>query len=200
MLVELKELALEVIGFSWPMIVISVAIIASLRLVYLRQNNLKVVLYDELFKLFFIIYILCLFQVVTYQDVSFPGINIVPFKEIFRYEIGTRLFYKNILGNMFLFLPFGFFVSHYIKINKLSIMLFLSLIASLAIEITQLSIGRVFDVDDIILNIIGAILGFYLYQLLDSIVDKIPEKLKKNWILNVLAVLLILLLVRFLVQ
>ena len=32
--------------------------------------------------------------VVTFQDVSWSTSNFTPFKEIFRYEIGDRLFYK----------------------------------------------------------------------------------------------------------
>ena len=146
--------------------------------------------------LFFIIYILCLFQIVTAQDVSFGGVNIIPFKEIFRYEAGTYLFYKNILGNVLLFLPFGFFVGYFIKVKKVSVMLLLTFIVSLSIETIQLSIGRVFDVDDVILNVLGGLIGFILYKVLNKV---IPDKLKKNWILNIIIIMLIILVVRFLV-
>lgn len=39
--------------------------------------------------------------------------------------------------------------------------------ASVTVETTQLLIGRVFDIDDIILNIIGGIVGYGIYRLID---------------------------------
>lgn len=195
----MRDAVLEILGFSWPMIVISVIIAITLRLAYLIQKQEKLVLHKELFKLFFIIYILCLFHAVTFQDVSFGGVNYIPFKEIFRYDLGTNLFYRNILGNVLLFLPYGFFIGMYVKIDKPLLVVALSAVTSLAIELTQLVIGRVFDIDDIILNIIGALFGCLLYRLLNKISDKIPDVLKKDWVLNILSCLLVGGLVWFLI-
>ncbi|MBD9097984.1 hypothetical protein EGP98_00030, partial [bacterium] len=59
------------------------------------------------------IYILCLFQVVTFQDATYnTGNNLIPFKEIFRYSLGSRLFIKNVLGNVVMFMPYGFLCSY----------------------------------------------------------------------------------------
>lgn len=196
MIQDIRDITLDMLDTTWPMLVISCLVAMVLRITYLVINGKKFVLYEELLKLFFIIYILCLFQIVTAQDVSFGGVNIIPFKEIFRYESGTYLFYKNILGNVLLFLPFGFFVGYFIKVNKISVVFLITFIISLSIETTQLAIGRVFDVDDVILNVLGGILGFILYKILSKI---IPEKLKKNWIFNIIIIILILVLVRFLV-
>ena len=156
----------SVIDIAWPMVLISIVILVSLRVTYLIKTGKHLYLYKELLMLSFIIYILCLFQVVTFQDdVSWSTNNFIPFREIFRYKIGSRLFLKNILGNMLLFLPFGFFTSHYIKIEKPSTIFVLTFIASVSIESVQMAIGRVFDVDDIILNICGGFIG-YIYMLL----------------------------------
>ena len=196
MIQDIRDIALNMLDATWPMLVISCLVATVLRITYLVTNGKKFVLYEELLKLFFIIYILCLFQIVTAQDVSFGGVNIIPFKEKFRYEAGTYLFYKNILGNVLLFLPFGFFVGYFIKVKKVSVMLLLTFIVSLSIETIQLSIGRVFDVDDVILNVLGGLIGFILYKVLNKV---IPDKLKKNWILNIIIIILIILVVRFLV-
>ena len=196
MIQDIRDIALNMLDATWPMLVISCLVATVLRITYLVTNGKKFVLYEELLKLFFIIYTLCLFQIVTAQDVSFGGVNIIPFKEIFRYEAGTYLFYKNILGNVLLFLPFGFFVGYFIKVKKVSVMLLLTFIVSLSIETIQLSIGRVFDVDDVILNVLGGLIGFILYKVLNK---AIPDKLKKNWILNIIIIILIILVVRFLV-
>lgn len=196
MIQDIRDITLDMLDTTWPMLVISCLVAMVLRITYLVINGKKFVLYEELLKLFFIIYILCLFQIVTAQDVSFGGVNIIHFKEIFRYEPGTYLFYKNILGNVLLFLPFGFFVGYFTKVNKISVVFLITFIISLSIETTQLAIGRVFDVDDVILNVLGGILGFILYKILSKI---IPEKLKKNWIFNIIIIILILVIVRFLV-
>ena len=115
-----------VIDFTWPMIIISMIIMISFRICYLIKSKEKIVIYKELTMLIFGIYILCLFQVVTFQDdVTWATNNFIPFKEIMRYNITSRLFFKNVLGNMIMFLPFGFFVSYYLKSEKLTLPLFL---------------------------------------------------------------------------
>ena len=181
-----------VVHFTWPMIIISIVIIISLRVTYLIKNKVRFVLYKELLALSFIIYILCLFQVVTFQDtVSWSTNNFIPFREILRYNIGSRLFIKNILGNMLLFLPFGFFVSYYLEIKKPYIPLLLTLIASTAIECVQMAIGRVFDIDDIFLNNLGGILRYVLYYILFKIGSSVPKIFHSEWFLNVLSILLL---------
>ena len=58
-------------------------------------------------------------------------------------------------------------------------MFLLTLLTSLSIETTQSMIGRVFDIDDIILNLLGGIMGHYLYRFLDNIKSHLPVFLKK---------------------
>lgn len=182
-----------VVDFTWPIIIISVVVIVSFRLAYIFKNHERVVLYQELLMLSFIIYILCLFQVVTFQDaVSWSGNNFIPFKEIFRYNIGSRLFFKNVLGNVLLFLPFGFFISYYLKNDRPGLTVLLTIIASCAIEIVQMVIGRVFDVDDIILNVLGGILGYYIYHLLDKLGSKLPKVLKSEVFLDILSIIVLI--------
>jgi len=178
-----------VVSFTWPMVLISTIIIVSFRIAYVLKNHIKFVLYQDLLMLSFIIYVLCLFQVVTFQDtVSWSSNNFIPFREIFRYDFGSQLFVKNVLGNMILFLPFGFFVSYYLKSKKALLPVILTLIASCSIETVQMVIGRVFDIDDIILNLLGGIIGFFLYYLLVKIGRKLPDVLKSDAFLNIIAV------------
>lgn len=178
-----------VVDFTWPMIIISCIIIISLRISYLIKNKERFVLYKELLMLGFIIYSMCLFQIVTFQDeVSWSTNNFIPFREILRYNIGSRLFIKNVLGNMLLFLPFGFFTSYLLDNKRPLLTVVLTLIASLSIEGVQLMIGRVFDVDDIILNVLGGTFGFYLYNILDRLGKKSPKLLGNEYFLDVLAI------------
>ena len=180
-----------VVSFTWPMVLISTIIIVSFRIAYVLKNHIKFVLYQDLLMLSFIIYVLCLFQVVTFQDtVSWSSNNFIPFREIFRYDFGSQLFVKNVLGNMILFLPFGFFVSYYLKSKKALLPVILTLIASCSIEIVQMVIGRVFDIDDIILNLLGGVIGFFLYYLLVKIGRKLPDVLKSDAFLNIISLVL----------
>lgn len=182
-----------VVSFTWPMVLISTIIIVSFRLAYVLKNHSKFVLYQDLLMLSFIIYVLCLFQVVTFQDtVSWSSNNFIPFREMFRYDFGSRLFVKNVIGNVLLFLPFGFFVSYYLKCDKIFLPIVLILIASCSIETVQMIIGRVFDIDDIILNLFGGLLGFFIYYILVKISKKLPDVLKSDIFLNIIAIVLLL--------
>jgi len=183
----------NVIDTTWPMVLVSVVVIVSLRVTYIIKNREHFVFYKELFNLVAIIYVLILFQIVTNQDVvSWSTNNFIPFKEIFRYKIGSRLFLKNVVGNVLLFLPYGFFASYYLKEEKARLILFLTVVGSCVIETVQMSIGRVFDVDDILLNTIGGLLGFYLYYFLIYVSKKIPDVFKSEIFLNVCSVLMLL--------
>lgn len=175
----------------WPMILIVTVILVSARIVYFVKNKQKIVLYEELLKYSFIIYVLSLFYVVTFQDVSWSTSNFIPFKEMFRYPIFSRLFFKNVVGNMIMFLPYGFFISYFLKLDKVKTIAILSIIVSLTIEFTQLLIGRVFDVDDIMLNIIGGVSGYIIYRIFHNIKDKLPPLLKNTHFYNIMVMLFI---------
>ena len=176
----------------WPTILLITVVALSMRLTYVLKNKEKFVLYKDLMFYFFVTYILCLFYVVTFQDVSWSTSNFIPFKEILRYSIGSSLFYKNVLGNMVMFVPFGFFVSYFLKLEKVYSITLITLLTSITIEITQLLIGRVFDVDDLLLNLVGGVFGYLLYELIHKVRIKLPNFLKKDYIYNIIMILLII--------
>jgi len=185
---------------TWPTILLISVVCFSMRITYLIKNKPKFALYKDLMTYFFIIYILCLFYVVTFQDVSWSTSNFTPFKEIFRYSIGSKMFYKNVLGNMIMFIPYGFFISYFLKLTKAygaSIIIF---ITSITIEITQLLIGRVFDVDDLLLNLIGGIIGYLIYKLIHNLRMKMPSFLKKDYIYNIIMIIFLGLVIFYLVK
>jgi len=178
----------EVLYDTWPMILLSAVVLIALRLAYLIKNKEKIIISKEIMSLTFVVYILCMFQIVTSQDVSsVHGVNITLFKELTRYQIGTKLFYRNIIGNIIMFIPFGFFTSYYLKLNRKSFIFFLTLIVSLVIETIQLKIGRAFDVDDIILNMVGSLCGYFIYRLVDNAFGDLSDTVKGT--LTIVAVL-----------
>ncbi len=190
----------DIFMMTWPMVFISLIVLISFRLSYIYKNDVKIVIYKEIMLFFFAFYVLCLFQIVTSSDdAPAYGSNFIPFKEIMRYEFLSRLFIKNVIGNVLLFIPYGYFVGKYFVGKSKLLTFFLVLLASIAIECTQLSIGRVFDVDDIILNVIGGMLGYLLYRLLEKVYNSLPKVLKSNWFLNIIFIALFITLVVFLV-
>lgn len=96
--------------------------------------------------------------------------NLVPFKEISRFwiyreKLGIRAMMLNIVGNIVAFMPCGFFLPIVSRRSKKWYnTVIISFMFSLFVETIQL-IFRVgsFDVDDLLLNTAGGILGFVLY-------------------------------------
>ena len=173
----------EVLHDTWPMIVLTCVVLISIRLTYLIKNKQKMNVGNEAMMLAFVVYILCLFQIVTSQDVSsVHGVNVTLFKELTRYQVGSRLFIRNIIGNILMFVPFGFFTSFYLKLDKKRIIFYLTLIVSIIIELIQLKIGRAFDVDDIILNMLGSFLGYFMYRIMDKIFGDLSDTIKGTFI------------------
>ena len=194
----IRNMITGVLPDVWPVIIIITVISCSLRIGYLIKNKADFCFYKELFTLVFILYVMCLFEVVTLQDNNYGLSNFIPFKEIFRYQIGSRLFIKNIVGNILLFLPYGYFASYYLNNKKLWPTALLTIIVSFTIETVKLKIGRTFDVDYIILNTCGGIIGGFIYSLSESVSNKLPKVLKTEGFINFIVIITIILLIIYL--
>lgn len=103
----------------------------------------------------------------TTRDYS---LNLIPFHEIKRFltrqdALGSHAVWMNIAGNIIAFVPFGLFVIPVMgrNIGFLETVI-LTFDISLCVEIIQLitKVGS-FDVDDLILNTIGGIIGAGIY-------------------------------------
>lgn len=96
--------------------------------------------------------------------------NLVPFKEInrfikYRHQLGMTTVFINILGNIAAFMPFGVGLPIVTKRKAKFLRVLLCTFAfSLSIELIQLvsKVGSC-DVDDLILNTIGGVLGYICY-------------------------------------
>ena len=119
---------------------------------------------------------------------------------MFRYEIGSTSFYLNVVGNIVIFIPFGYLISTYIKPKRILSILIVSVISSATVEFVQLCIGRSFDVDDIILNSLGAIIGFLIYIGLGAIKKHLPGIFKKDIIYNILCFIILIIMVLYLLS
>ena len=74
----------------------------------------------------------------------------------------------NIVGNVLIFSPIGFAIPLLSKkFNNLWSVIILGFLLSLGIEFSQnLFVNRVFDVDDLFLNTLGSLIGYFFYFLI----------------------------------
>ena len=179
----------------WPMLFIFTVIIVSIRITYLILNRERLVLHEELLMLCFILYILLLYYFVSFQDNNYGTNNFVPFREIFRYKTISPLFIRNVLCNALLFVPFGFLISYYVKNRTVIPIIILSTLVSCAIEFAQSVIGRTVDIDDVILNVTGGILGYLLFKLGSKVTDKLPRFMHTQIFKDVLSIFVILVII-----
>jgi glycopeptide antibiotics resistance protein len=98
--------------------------------------------------------------------------SLIPLREIRRYilywrAIGSYYVLLNLLGNVICFVPFGFVLPIISRQQRsLPRIALLSFLSSLLVELIQLvsKVGSC-DVDDMILNTLGGIIGYFIFWL-----------------------------------
>lgn len=108
--------------------------------------------------------------------VTGDGINLVPLRTIrgFFADSDTDRFLVNIIGNTVMFMPWGFGLVLLWERNRRPLRIIgLSLALTAFIESCQLFIGRAVDVDDMLLNFAGSMLGALVWYAARNIYRKI---------------------------
>ncbi len=140
----------------------------------------------------FIAYLILLVYIMFFSDAlgrvthGSYSYNLVPLREIRRFyenrnQLGFEAYFLNTYGNVICFLPFGFILPIITKAGEnCSATVLLSLMLSLSIEVTQLvfKVGS-FDVDDVILNVLGGLLGYIAVTVL-KLIRRIRYKKQKH--------------------
>lgn len=170
-----------------PITVLVAIIYCAIRLISLKKKGETVSWKKELIRLIFVCYVVGLFNLIVMPAnfwlyvmdglafgwwsempslFSIGEINLVP--SVVRWlqgELTLGGWVKHMLiGNIAMFVPLGFmlpFVTE--KVTKKNIWL-LAVCVPLALEVLQLVFGRSFDVDDLICNFAGIIIGFLIAQ------------------------------------
>ena len=112
--------------------------------------------------------------------------NLVPFREIRRFliyyhQLGVMTVMVNVLGNVVVFVPLGILLpaicSGKAKRMRLPFVVIIAAV-SFIVELIQLvaKVGT-FDVDDIILNTVGGILGVVIFSLSNAVYER---KIQRN--------------------
>lgn len=141
-----------------------------------KNKIIPLLLFAGYFILLVNILVLKLLPVVTIGQMMFNfggtqegAANLIPFKTIIPYLSGKNGFLIpmiNILGNIIALVPAGFLIPFiYNKMNWRKTIL-LAILLGVSIETIQLILHiGIFDIDDIILNALGVIIGFWKFNL-----------------------------------
>ena len=110
--------------------------------------------------------------------------SITPFREILRVKHGGPWLRFVLLGNIAIFAPVGFCLGLLWRGKRWYHALLLGIVGSSMIELIQVFVGRVSDVDDIMLNTVGTVLGFALYSVVSKVIslnwDKFRCQMKED--------------------
>ena len=178
-----------------PYMILAIPIYLIVRGIIIKKHNKKINLYHELTLFIFVLFIVGLFSQTIIPKFEFGvngfGIvkngvhktNLIPFRVLF--ETYREVFINgyieyfliNFLGNIILFIPFGFVIPLLWNVSNRKVIVIGACI-SFFIEISQLLLVRGTDMDDLILNTSGVILGLLLYKLLYKKNYKIMDKFK----------------------
>lgn len=110
--------------------------------------------------------------------VTGEGINLIPLRTVkgFFADSDTDRFLVNIIGNTVMFMPWGFGLVFLWERNRRPLRIIgLSLAITAFIEFCQMFIGRAVDVDDMLLNFAGSMLGAFVWYAARNIYRKIRE-------------------------
>ena len=153
-----------------------------IRLFYLKIENKEIKIKNEILLAIFQLWISFMRTLtmlseirITQQGLSIgtselAGINLKLFRvfndvRIISFQNGYwPYFWINVIGNLVLFIPFGFFLPLLSNSFSFTRTIFYAFLFSTTIEITQLILPRGSDIDDVWLNCLGAIIGWLSYR------------------------------------
>ena len=111
------------------------------------------------------------------RELSEPSINLEPLRTIRLFirvllydpsDYNIRLAVVNLFGNIIMFIPLGYFLPRlWAGLQKWWRTWLMTLLIMTAVEITQLlTLRGTCDVDDLILNLLGAAMGYGIFRVL----------------------------------
>ena len=161
--------------------VIAFALFCAVSLfLYKRQKFNKIQCFAAILLSLYIVVMLYFTVVGRYQHKEYNyRINFFTSYKWF-FEYNGRQVFRQLLINFVMLVPVGFLLPFIINVkHKYLITMALSLLLTAFIETAQLITQcGTFEIDDIINNFVGAVLGMLLYMLLDRIIQKRKNKRK----------------------
>lgn len=141
-------------------------------ILFIRKETIE--LPYSFFLILYIIYSIFLFVLLFFRPTNqtYESINLIPFLTIRLFlsgKVDWLISFYNLAANIVLFIPYGiFFMTR--KFSFVKLLIFPVLCIS-TIEIAQFITHRgSLDIDDLILNCIGFLLGYFLYPIFDRVI------------------------------
>lgn len=184
--------------------ILLIVIWAIYRVIIFKKNSNSNIVREIFMNLFFIYFLMvinltfCKMGAIVFSFRSQGHANLIPIVETIKMFnnnfMGVGNAYYNVIGNILLFVPLGLGIPLFFKNkNKLGKVALYGFMASLSIESLQyLTSINITDVDDIIFNTLGAIIGFLAFNIcyiiikktkLVNLIDKITSSFDGNLIL-----------------
>ena len=176
---------------SIPYLLVAVPVYLLVRWLVLRKRNSKADLWRELWLLAGFCYLVVLLRVTvipnwrilnmgdgTYRFFIGFGdplpVNWIPFQTVWMYLRGdlpvnpgdvVMMSFANLVGNVLLLTPMGFLLPLlYDRMRSWNKTLLLGVTFSLTLEMVQYFLGRTADIDDVLLNSLGILLGYAAWR------------------------------------
>ncbi len=183
-----------------PIIVLFIPFYGLIRYIFIRTKRLPINLWREAGLFIFTLYLVWLSTQTIVPNISIidevwslgqPGfgeINLNIFKvfkqtyhEVFINK-NASYFFINFIGNILVFIPISFFSLLLFSERKRPLLtcLLIGIFVSLFIEFVQFFIERGCDIDDLWLNALGALLGYFVFQALNKRFFRFFQKFKPN--------------------
>lgn len=124
--------------------------------------------------------VMLVFATLLWGGIRFPVeyhfLNLRPFSFLSSpYEMGVRRMIKQLILNVMMFVPMGFLLpAVFFRLQSFWKTGFVSLLCTASIETIQYFIGRSSDIDDVLMNLLGGLLGYGLFLLADRLFRKKP--------------------------
>jgi glycopeptide antibiotics resistance protein len=156
--------------------------------VFNKVLNIKINKHKYVVILFFVFYLLVLYQVLfgisggIDFNVTRHKPNFYPIIKLLSvYDMGIINMGKQVALNIVILIPFGFFLPWLSVFFHKTLNLILGVtLFSFLIELLQYFMGRSADIDDIIMNTIGGIVGYILFFICKKVLTKHILRSRQN--------------------
>ncbi|MDU1540035.1 MAG: VanZ family protein [Paeniclostridium sordellii] len=167
-------------------ILISMIIVCIMLMMYTKRKNKRVISLYNTGIMLFSLSIIVIFSLTGispmsgfHLDIRINEISFIPFKGIIEMSQNgiTTYSFINIVGNIIMFMPVGFLLPLICtKVDSCKKVVIIGFCTSLLIESTQLFLTRGTDIDDLILNTSGAVLGYLVFLIFKKAFSGFTEK------------------------
>lgn len=176
-----------------PYMLIAAPVYLIIRIIFVKVKKIKVNRLREITMFLFVVFLIGLASqtIIPKFEIGANGFhivktgihetNLIPFKVLFETynEVVVHgyinYFLINFLGNIVLFIPFGLIIPLLWKTTTIKTIL-IGCCSSLFIEFCQLFLTRGTDVDDLMLNTTGVLIGILVFKFLQKHYKEFVEK------------------------